>query len=53
MSKTTQRIIWGVAVVGLIIGFIGVFQLLTQGEGVVNYGSYIPWGLWVLSLIHI
>ena len=33
-------------------GAIGVFQRLTVGHHLANYGSYVPWGLWVAAKIY-
>lgn len=34
-------------VIGLILGFWGMGSRLIFGHASVNYGSYVPWGLWV------
>jgi len=36
-----------VAVIGLVVGAWGMFQRLTYGHMGMNYGSFVPWGLWV------
>ena len=47
--KAIAFIIW----LGLMVwGLVGVFQRLTQGELLTNYGSYVPWGLWVAGKIY-
>ena len=33
-------------------GVSGVFQRLSGGRELANYGSYVPWGLWVSSYIY-
>lgn len=33
-------------------GAIGVVQRLTAGHAGANYGSYVPWGLWVSAYIY-
>ncbi|MCH7903553.1 MAG: polysulfide reductase NrfD [Armatimonadetes bacterium] len=38
------KIMW---LVLFIIGSIAVVQRFTQGHLLTNYGSYVPWGLWV------
>ncbi len=35
----------------LIIGIIGIYQRLMYGHTLANYGSYVPWGLWVAAYI--
>ena len=35
------------SVFGLVIGAWGMFQRLAYGHMGMNYGSYVPWGLWV------
>ena len=52
MSKTVQRIAWGVAIVGFAVGLVGLYQRLTLGHEAANYGSYVPWGLWVAAYIY-
>ena len=42
-------ILWAVA---LLVGGVGVYSRLTTGHVLTNYGSYIPWGLWVAMYIH-
>ncbi|RME48770.1 MAG: molybdopterin oxidoreductase [Chloroflexi bacterium] len=52
MSKTLQRIAWVVAIVGFVVGLVGLYQRLTMGHEAANYGSYVPWGLWVAAYIY-
>jgi molybdopterin-containing oxidoreductase family membrane subunit len=42
------KIIW---LVLLIVGLFGVVQRFTQGHALADYGSYVPWGLWVSAYI--
>jgi Ni/Fe-hydrogenase subunit HybB-like protein len=35
------------AIIGLVVGFWGVFQAIWFGKGATDLGSYVPWGLWV------
>jgi len=53
VSKTSKTIAWAVAGVGFLVGLIGLVQRLTQGHQMANYGSYIPWGLWVAAYIYL
>ena len=41
--------LWGALAVA---GTVGVWQRLTQGHLLANYGSYVPWGLWVAAYIY-
>ncbi|MFQ5537235.1 MAG: NrfD/PsrC family molybdoenzyme membrane anchor subunit [Gemmatimonadota bacterium] len=33
-------------------GLTGVYQRFTTGHALTNYGSYVPWGLWVSGYIY-
>jgi Ni/Fe-hydrogenase subunit HybB-like protein len=35
------------SLIGLVVGFWGVFQAVWHGKGATDLGSYVPWGLWV------
>jgi Ni/Fe-hydrogenase subunit HybB-like protein len=35
------------AIIGLVVGSWGMFQRLAYGHLPMNYGSMVPWGLWV------
>lgn len=52
MSKTQKIIIFVIWLAAMLWGIFGVFQRLSQGELLVNYGSYIPWGLWVAAKLY-
>ena len=43
-----------IAVFGLLAvwGLVGVVQRLTTGHELANFGSYVPWGLWVSGYIY-
>ncbi len=41
--------IWAVAFAA---GAVGVFLRLTTGHELANYGSYVPWGLWVAAYVY-
>lgn len=43
---------WGLAIVAFLVGLVGLFQRITAGHQLANYGSYVPWGLWVASYIY-
>lgn len=42
-------IVWAIAFAA---GSVGVFLRLTTGHELANYGSYIPWGLWVAAYVY-
>lgn len=46
---TTNHILWGVGILVLLIGSIGLFQRFTEGLRLTSLGSYVPWGLWVAT----
>lgn len=52
MSNTLQKLAWPIAIIGFLVGLVGVYQLLTLGHTATNYGSYVPWGLWVAAYIY-
>ncbi|RME51692.1 MAG: molybdopterin oxidoreductase [Caldilineae bacterium] len=52
MSKLLQRLAWVVAIVGFVVGLYGLYQRFTIGHQAANYGSYVPWGLWVAAYIY-
>lgn len=47
--KTTEKILWAVAIVGFLIGLAGLFMRITGGHTVAAYNTYVPWGLWVAA----
>lgn len=47
MEKSTKWIAWIIWLIAMAWGVFGVSQRLLYGELPVDYGSYIPWGLWV------
>lgn len=44
-----EKILWGVAIVGFLVGLIGLFGRITGGHTVAAYNTYVPWGLWVAA----
>lgn len=46
--KTTEAVLWGISGVAFLIGIVGLVQRLTTGHTQAGYGSYVPWGLWVV-----
>ncbi|NIA25440.1 MAG: hypothetical protein GWP04_07700 [Gammaproteobacteria bacterium] len=53
MTKASKTIAWALVSVGFLAGLIGLVQRLTQGHQMANYGSYVPWGLWVAAYIYL
>ncbi|MEJ2100990.1 MAG: polysulfide reductase NrfD [Desulfobacterales bacterium] len=52
MNKTQKTIVFIIWLGLALWGLYGVFQRMSQGELLVHYGSYIPWGLWVAGKIY-
>lgn len=44
-----EKILWGVAIVGFLVGLVGLFGRVTGGHTVAAYNTYVPWGLWVAA----
>jgi protein NrfD len=49
MKKSSKRIALVIWLIAMAWGVFGISQRLVHGELLVNYGSYIPWGLWVVG----
>jgi protein NrfD len=47
LTEKNFRIILLLAILGLVIGSWGMGARLLYGHKYMNYGSYVPWGLWV------
>ena len=48
-GKVILALLWAIAFVA---GVYGLVQRLTLGHQIANYGSYVPWGLWVAMYIY-
>lgn len=48
MNEKKFKILMTLGVLGLIIGSWGMGSRLIFGHASVSYGSYVPWGLWVV-----
>jgi Ni/Fe-hydrogenase subunit HybB-like protein len=48
MKETRFNGVMVLAVLGLIVGSWGMFDRLVHGHSAMGYGSYVPWGLWVV-----
>lgn len=42
-----KKILWGIAIIGFLIGLIGLVQRITGGHTLAAYSTYVPWGIWV------
>ena len=47
-----KRLFWISGAVLFAVGLIGWYDRLTQGHLNANYGSLVPWGLWVAAYIY-
>lgn len=53
-SKTVlEKFIWTLAIIGFLIGLVGIFDRLAYGHLHANYGSYVPWGIWVAGYTYL
>ena len=43
---------WVLAIAAFAAGLYGLVQRLATGHQLANYGSYVPWGLWVAGYIY-
>lgn len=53
MTSIMRRLAWPLASIGFLVGLVGLYQRATDGHDMANYGSYIPWGLWVAGYIYL
>ncbi len=42
-----EKPLWALAILAFLVGLWGLFERVTGGHVNADYGSYIPWGLWV------
>ena len=52
MTPRCGRLGWWVWGILAVLGLIGVWQRPSFGHVLANYGSYVPWGLWVAAYIY-
>lgn len=45
--KTAEKALWVLGAAGFLLGIVGLVQRVGGGHIEANYGSYVPWGLWV------
>ena len=44
---SVKKVVYGLGVIALLLGLWGFYLRFVVGERMVNYGSYVVWGLWV------
>lgn len=47
MTRKWEKNLIALAIIGLVVGSWGMYQRLIYGHIPMNYGSFVPWGLWV------
>ncbi len=47
MKKKWEKNLIILTIIGLVVGSWGMYQRLAYGHLPMNYGSFVPWGLWV------
>lgn len=54
MSKQNgwDRLFWAITLAAFVIGLYGIYGRAAVGHTEANYGSYVPWGLWVAAYIY-
>ena len=52
MNKVQKTILFIIWLAVMVWGVTGVFQRMIHGELLVNYGSYVPWGLCVAAKVY-
>ena len=51
MRKTLKIIVLILAALGFVAGLYGLYLQFVNGQQAANYGSYVPWGLWIAGYI--
>lgn len=52
-KSNLEKILWTLVLIAFVIGVIGLIDRLIYGHQHADYGSYIPWGLWVAGYIYL
>jgi len=52
-ASRLNRIFWVVALVAFGVGLYGLYSRIAFGHERANYGSYVPWGLWVAAYLYL
>lgn len=45
--KTSEKTLWGLAILSFLAGLVGLYSRITGGHLVAAYNTYVPWGLWI------
>jgi molybdopterin-containing oxidoreductase family membrane subunit len=48
-----DKFFWILAILGMMLGLVGIYDRMIHGHLHANYGSYVPWGLWVAGYIYL
>jgi len=51
-ASRLNRFFWILAIVAFGVGLYGLYSRIAFGHTRANYGSYVPWGLWVAAYIY-
>lgn len=46
-----QRVAWILAIACVVAGAAGLYLRFATGHAAANYGSYVPWGLWIAAYV--
>lgn len=46
-----QWVAWTLTILCLAVGAYGLYLRFTEGHAAANYGSYVPWGLWIAAYV--
>ncbi len=48
-NNSWNKWFWGMTIVALVLGLLGLFDRITNGHTNANYGSSVPFGAWVVG----
>jgi protein NrfD len=51
MHKTLKIVVLIVAAIGFVVGLYGLYLRVVDSHQSTNYGSYVPWGLWIAAYV--
>jgi protein NrfD len=52
-ASRLDRVFWVLALVAFGVGLYGLYGRVVFGHTGANYGSYVPWGLWVAAYLYL